>query len=261
MLHRHLTKHLAKVAKTELDFSKDSGETDDIVLSLHLDTYREPKESKKSYVLLSVGNTGAGKTYTTVHEFLLKDKNRDKRRYFFFSAVPEDESLKAIVDWANKNPMNQRWFRVNLDEEDEDREDEEFEPPKLELNDYEAGDVLIFDDTVSLPRSNPYREDVLNLMVNGCQRARHNEIQIVATSHHLRANRLTKNLRQAAKWLLLFPRGNTRAFQHQILEDMLAFPRTPAKELTQRIARLSRWCFLHQHNPKFLLCSKALILL
>ena len=168
MLHRYLTKHLAKVAKTELDFSKDSGETDDIVLSLHLDTYREPKESKKSYVLLSVGNTGAGKTYTTVHEFLMKDKNKEKRRYFFFSAVPEDDSLKAIVDWANKKPMNQRWFRVNLDEEEEDREDEEFEPPKLELNDYEAGDVLIFDDTVSLPRSNPYREDVLNLMINGC---------------------------------------------------------------------------------------------
>ena len=65
---------------------------------------------------------------------------------------------------------------MNLDPDEEDREEESFEPPKLELKDYKPGDVLIFDDTVSLPRSNPYREDVLNLMINGCQRARHNEV-------------------------------------------------------------------------------------
>ena len=101
MLHRFLTKHLAKVAKTELDFSDDQ---DEIELSIHLDTYRPENESKKSYVALAVGNTGSGKTYTLTHEYLLRDKNRENRRYYFFSAVPEDDSLADIIAFANRDP-------------------------------------------------------------------------------------------------------------------------------------------------------------
>ena len=98
MLHRYLTKHLAKVAKTELDFSD---EQDDIELTLHLDTKR--RGSLKSYVCLAVGQTGSGKSYTITNEYLLRDKNKANKRYFFFSAVPEDESLKNIIRYANRD--------------------------------------------------------------------------------------------------------------------------------------------------------------
>ena len=256
MCHRFLLKHLRKVAKTELDFTDE-----DITLSLHLDTDRKRGEPKKSYCCLAVGNTGAGKSYTLTHEFLLRDKNKKNKTYYFFSAVPEDESLDALIKFANRDPTDKRFFRVNLNPDEEDREAEDFEPPKLELKSYGRNDVLIFDDVESLNKNNPYRAGVLELMINGCQRARHNECQIVSTSHHLRNYRLTRNLVGASKWIILFPRANKRAFQHQILEDELAFTRTAAKELTERIARMSRWVFLHQHSPKYLLCEKALILL
>ena len=98
-------------------------------------------------------------------------------------------------------------------------------------------------------------------MINGCMRARHTECQIISTSHHLRANRLTKNLRQSSKWLLLFPRSSKMTFQHQILEDDLGYGRTAAKELTERLARISRWVFYHQFSPKYFLTEKAIILL
>ena len=242
MCHRHLTKHLKKIAKVELDFSD---ETDDIRLSLHLDTNRKRGESKKSYVTTAISNTGAGKTYTLVHELLLRDKNKNNRTYHYFSPVPVDESLDDLVKFANRDPGNERFIRVNLDPDEEERDTEEFEPPKLSLSDYGPGDVLFFDDVAAMNSSNPYREQVLSLMINGCMRARHTECQIISTSHHLRANRLTKNLRQSSKWLILFPRASKQTFQHQILEDDLGYGRTAAKELTERLARMSRWVFYH----------------
>ncbi len=211
MLHRYLQKHLAKIAKSELDFSD---EKDEIILSLHLDTSRKKGASKQSYITTAISNTGAGKTYTLVHEFLLKDKNKKNRTYHYFSPVPADESMNDLIKFANRDPANLRFMRVELDPDDEERDTDEFEPPKLALKDYGPGDVLFFDDVAAMSRENPYRESVLNLMINGCLRARHTECQIISTSHHLRANRLTKNLRQSSKWLLLFPRASKLTFQH-----------------------------------------------
>ncbi len=211
MLHRYLSKHLRKIAMTELDFSD---EKDDIQLSLFLDTSRKKGETKKSYVTTAISNTGAGKTYTLVHEFLLKDKNKKNRKYHYFSPVPTDESMNDLIKYANRDPAEPRFFRVTLDPDEEERDSEEFEPPKLSLKDYGPGDVLFFDDVAAMNRDNPYKEDVISLMTNGCMRARHTECQIISTSHHLRANRLTKNLRQSSKWLLLFPRASKMTFQH-----------------------------------------------
>lgn len=257
LCHRYLAKYLKKVAKTELDFSDDKN---NITLSVALDTSRKAGESKKSYVAVAVGSTGAGKTWSMVNQYLLQDKNKRKRRYFFFSAVPADSSLKNLIKFANKNALEPRFFRVDLAPE-QDQEDEEWEPPKLELKDYQAGDVLFFDDVESMPRSNPWREDVLQLMINGCQRARHDEIMVVASSHHMKNYRLTRNLLGAAKYVLLFPRANKRAFQFQILEEELAFPKQAAKEMCARIARQSRWCLYHKHSPQHFITQKSVILL
>ena len=155
MLHRHLTKHLARIAKTELDFSD---EKDEIVLSLHLDTSRKQGESKESYVATAISNTGAGKTYTLVHEFLLKDKNRRERKYHYFSPVPADKSMDDLIKFANRDPLDKRFMRVKLDPDEEERDSEDFEPPKLSLKDYGPGDVLFFDDVAAMNRNNPYRE-------------------------------------------------------------------------------------------------------
>lgn len=170
MCHRYLTKHLAKIAKTELDFSGE-----DIRLSLHVDTSRKKGESKKSYVTTAISNTGAGKTYTLVHEFLMRDKNKNNRTYYYFSPVPTDESMKALIKFANRNPEEPRFFRVDLDPDEEERDTEEYEPPKLSLKDYGKDDVLFFDDVAAMSRNNMYREPTIELMTNGCMRARHTE--------------------------------------------------------------------------------------
>ena len=155
MLHRYLTKHLARIAKTELDFSD---EKDDIILSLHLDTSRKQGESKKSYVATAISSTGAGKTYTLVHEFLLKDKNKKNRTYFYFSPVPADRSMDDLIKFANRDPFNKRFMRVELDPDEEERDSEDYEPPKLSLKDYGPGDVLFFDDVAAMNTNNQYRE-------------------------------------------------------------------------------------------------------
>jgi hypothetical protein len=84
---------------------------------------------------------------------------------------------------------------------------------------------------------------------------------IVCTSHHLKNYRLTRNLVGAAKFLILFPRANKRAFQFQILEEKLVFSRHAAKEMTERIARQSRWVIFHQHSPQYFVTERAVILL
>jgi hypothetical protein len=84
---------------------------------------------------------------------------------------------------------------------------------------------------------------------------------IVATSHHLKNYRLTRNLVGAAKFLILFPRANKRAFQFQILEDELSFPRHAAKEMTERIARQSRYVIYHKHSPQYFVTERSVILL
>ena len=48
------------------------------------------------------------------YEYLLKDKNKANRTYYFFSAVEEDESLCNLVRYANRDPLNVRFHRVNL---------------------------------------------------------------------------------------------------------------------------------------------------
>ena len=155
MCHRYLTKHLKKIAKVELDFSD---ETDDIRLSLHLDTNRKRGDSKQSYCTTAISNTGAGKTYTLVHELLLRDKNKNNRTYHYFSPVPADDSMDDLIKFANRDPGKDRFIRVNLDPDEEERDTEEFLPPKLSLSDYGVNDVLFFDDVAAMNRNNPYRE-------------------------------------------------------------------------------------------------------
>ena len=82
----------------------------------------------------------------------MRDKNKKAKTYYFFSAVPEDESLGALIKFANRDPTDKRFIRVNLDPEEEDREAEDFEPPKLDLKSYGVNDVLIFDDVESMNR-------------------------------------------------------------------------------------------------------------
>ena len=110
-----------------------------------------------------------------MHEFLLKDKNKKRRTYHYFSPVPADRSMDDLIKYANRDPFNKRFLRINLDPDEEQRESEDFEPPKLSLKDYGPGDVLFFDDVAAMNSNNPYREQVLNLMINGCMRARHTE--------------------------------------------------------------------------------------
>jgi hypothetical protein len=111
LCHRYLQKHLKKVSKTELDFSDDKN---NIHLSLALDTAHKSGEGLKSYVSVAVGSTGAGKTHSMVNQYLLQDKNKKNRRYFFFSAVPSDSSLKNLIKFANRNALEAGFFRVDI---------------------------------------------------------------------------------------------------------------------------------------------------
>ena len=66
--------------------------------------------------------------------------------------------MDDLIKFANRDPLDKRFMRVKLDPDEEERDSEDFEPPKLSLKDYGPGDVLFFDDVAAMNRNNPYRE-------------------------------------------------------------------------------------------------------
>ena len=197
-----------------------------------------------------VGNTSCGKT-TFVNK-LLTNVNKQGENYatgrpvVIFSSHPDDPSLAGVRKLHKK-----RITDIDLDKIQGDI------PLKL----IEPGSLVIFDDCLELDNSDPRKRALYKLLSTIVTRGRHHKgkkgntrrgTECICISHQ-GSRRELANVRNAAKWWVLFPNCSRTQTVH-MLRARLHYTKRETEALLDRCGD-SRWALFRMHSPQMVIST------
>ena len=189
-------------------------------------------------------NTSAGKSFFLNQLLVNVDKNGDnwatQRPIVCFSLHPEDPSLAPSRKFHGK-----RWMDVDMDMLDS----------RLTINSIKPGTLVIFDDVLELPRSDPRRDNLYALLNRLATAGRHrkgkkgnevrgNEICIIT---HYGNNRDLATARNSCKYFCIFP-NTSRSQAIHLLRTRLDYSKKGIEKLLDRCGE-SRFACFRMHWP------------
>ena len=202
------------------------------------------------------GNTGAGKS--TFLNKLLTNTNKEGKNFAFdrpivvFSTNPDDPSLASARQLHKK-----RWLQINLDKING--------PITLDMVD--PGALVIVDDSINLPRSDPRRQVLFDLLNSIAVRGRHKVgkkgnsvrgIEFCAITHTASERDLHLVRNSSTSWVF-FPSTSKQQAIH-ILKSRLHRTKKEISRLFDRCGN-SRYCLFRLHHPSLIMSSNHIELL
>ena len=190
------------------------------------------------------GASGSGKsTYLAnwLKEWKKIKGNKDKPIYLF-SSVEYDDVLDTPFEENIIRPL-----------EDMDGDDLLLDP--LQLDDFEEGSVLIFDDVMKI-QCIKTRVALQNLMDSMLEIARHSDLTIIATSHILANYKATRTLQNEATSVTIFPRYSGGLYGiKQYLEKKIGMDKIEMKQLLS-LSKNSRFVTIYRNMSPMVVISE-----
>lgn len=184
------------------------------------------------------GPSGSGKS-TYIRNLLKEYMKYNKRaNIYLFSAKNEDESLDDI------KPK-----RVKIDET--------LITDPIKIEDFEHGDVVIFDDT-DVIGNKLQREAVYNVLNQILEIGRSYGINALITNHLPTAGKDTRRVLNECHFVVYFPHSGSKHGIKYLLEKYVGID---AKEISKIKKLKSRWCCVYKNYPQIILTQKKIYLL
>lgn len=175
-----------------------------------------PKKRERS-VLYITGQSGSGKSFFTGRYILEYKKVYPTRKVYLFSSLDKDPTLDKIKA-INRIPLNEKFLETNFD-----------------ISDFQ--NTLICFDDIDVVVNKMLKKKLFNILNNLLQCGRHQNTDVIYTSHVACAGNDTKIILGEATSVTLFPKTLGARTCRYLLEQYFGFDKNEIRKLKKLKSR------------------------
>jgi hypothetical protein len=205
------------------------------------------KEREQRNIYYIAGPSGCGKSYTSALIIKQWKKLYPYGKIYLFSEVKKDKALDKLINW-----------RVDIT--DKKMIDKPIEPDEFKNTDGRGenrGSLVIFDDVDTITDKELFKS-VHNLLDKLLQTGRHQNIDMIVTSHQLMDYKKTRILLQEAQNVIFFPQGGSI---YHIDRFLKIYGGVNKHQLKKILGLPSQWVMFHKSYPQYVLYEHGAFLL
>ena len=205
------------------------------------------KEATQRNIYYLAGPSGSGKSYTTgliLHQW---KKLYPAGKVYLFSEVKEDKALDPQIN-----------YRVMIDQK---MVQKPIEPDEFQNKDKRTGvnlgSMVIFDDIDTITDTS-LQEAVHKLINKLLQTGRHQNLDIIVTSHQLMDYKKTRTILNEAQNVIVFPESGS---SYHIKRFLTLYGGMDKHQINRFMKLPSQWVLLHKSSPQYVMYQHGAFLL